>query len=954
MTPDKWEKVSEIFGSASQLPQMQRAAFLDERCGSDIELRNEVESLLAAQGEIGDFIAEPIVGKVGSLTGFPARTLMPGDMIAHYRIEEAVGSGGMGEVYRAIDLRLNRQVALKFLPANYDGDPAFLRRFRNEAMAAATLNHPNVAMIFAVEEFGGRPFITMEYVEGTTLDRSTPERGLETSRFLNWFDQIADALVHAHEKGIIHRDIKPGNIMISSDGAPKILDFGLAQMDNSLAGSASRTDITAPGQIIGTPAYMSPEQASGGDVDQRSDIFSFGTVMYEALTGKRPFSGSSQGLIVRSVIHDTPEPLTRVRPDIPDILAKMIEKCLAKSPDARFQSMREVRSIIKEVKAASDAGVSMDSFARRFYREAASPSNLWLGAAALLVAILSVAGWYYFSSRSAGKSLSLEKIGMRKLSQSNQVVYAYVTPDGRSMVYVQAEEDSYRSLWIRRIDDPNALQLMPPQPVEYWGGLAISPDSSQIFFITADRATQVGTLYRISTFGGQPRRLADKVNDLGTISPDGQKVLFVRHSNPVRLISANAEDGSGETVLKEDDFLQTYYRDAQYSPDGKTIYYIRLDGRDMAESWSIVAIPAAGGPEKVVMEPQRERIHEIAVLKDNSGILVNAIDPVSSLFQLFHFSLRDRVRTRVTNDVNTYFGVSVDDSGRTIVSSQRTPERRIWVGEIDSFASAHPITQESNINQKVEWTPDGRLVYEAIDNGVSNIWICDADGKNRVQLTSNTSNDRTPIVTPDGKYIVFQSDRGGIEQVWRMNIDGSGQLLLSAAEGAATDPKVSSDGTAVYFFWKLNDKRTLGKVSINGGPVNELPRYNDSAWALSPDGTRVAHSFWDSTAGRIKVKVDWLDGSKPPSFVDAAPLFLLKWRHDGKALFIKERQHSDRSTSVVREFDIETGASKDFISTVPDIIYDFSIAPDHKRIAVIRGRLISDAVMLQTAETDTR
>ncbi|MDI1241951.1 MAG: serine/threonine-protein kinase, partial [bacterium] len=419
MTPERWEKVGEIFSSAAEMDTAEREAYLREACGDDSALLSEVRSLLEAGNEAGQFISKPIVGSFVPDFVEHARALAPGNAIGHYVIERAIGSGGMGEVYLATDTNLGRKIALKTLPPSLASDPSFLRRFRNEAHAAASINHPNVATVYSVEEFDGIKFITMEYVEGRTLDRLTPEGGLAIKMFLEWLEPIAHALLAAHKGGVIHRDIKPGNIMISADGTPKILDFGLAQFEQSLAGNHSvAKDITAPGQIIGTPSYMSPEQAEGSEVDVRSDIFSFGTVMYEALTGKRPFRGSSQGLIVKAVVHSDPEPITKYRSDVPPALNKMVERCLEKSPGKRFQSMRDIRSILKEARSVSDAGVSMDSFARRFYREATSPSKLWWGATAALVLALALGGWYVFSNQPGSLPFSPNSISLRKLSQS--------------------------------------------------------------------------------------------------------------------------------------------------------------------------------------------------------------------------------------------------------------------------------------------------------------------------------------------------------------------------------------------------------------------------------------------------------------------------------------------------------------------------------------------------------
>ncbi|MFL6466604.1 MAG: protein kinase domain-containing protein, partial [Pyrinomonadaceae bacterium] len=527
MTPSEWEKVSEIYHAASELEPEALKEFLDVACDGETVLRREVESLLSAGNEAKSFISDPVVDNFASNI-LISKGPSAGQILGHYRIVSKIGSGGMGEVFHAVDTKLDRSVALKTLSSLYDHDPKILKRFRNEARAAATLNHSNVATVYSVEEVDDLPFITMELVDGQTLDRLTPENGLDLEKFLEWFEPIAGALCTAHERGIIHRDVKPGNIMIAESGTPKILDFGLAQFDRrDNSNSISRSHITSPGQIIGTPSYMSPEQAEGGETDTRSDIFSFGIVMYEALTGKRPFRGPSQGAIVQSVLYDEPKPIAKLKPGIPPAIARMVARCLEKSPQKRFRSMEEVHSVLKDARSSIDSGVSMDSFARSFYREATMPSKLWWAVGALVVLVIASAGWFWFSQPQAETHFRVDGMTIRRLSQTNSAGYSYIAPDGKSVATVMVDSaNETSSLWLRRLDDPAALELVPPQKIQFWGGLGISEDTSQVYFLTAGRSASHGTIYRVSSLGGPPKKVVDSANDIGGISPDGRRILF--------------------------------------------------------------------------------------------------------------------------------------------------------------------------------------------------------------------------------------------------------------------------------------------------------------------------------------------------------------------------------------------------------------------------------------------
>jgi len=960
MTPHEWELVGEIYHAACDVQPEKLSEFLDVACEGDAALRREVESLLAARGQAENFISDPIAGNLAKDL-LHSNSPSANDMIGHYRVVSKIGSGGMGEVFHAVDTRLDRNVAVKMLSSFYDKDPSFLKRFRNEARAAATLNHPNVATVYSVEEVSEQSFITMELVSGNTLDQVTPDNGLEVNRFLEWFEPLADALAQAHRKGIIHRDVKPGNIMVSEEGTPKILDFGLAQIENhSNSRSVSRTHITAPGQIIGTPSYMSPEQAEGSKLDARSDIFSFGVVMYEALTGKRPFRGENQGAIVQAVIYEQPEPISKLRPDVPELLSKMVMRCLEKSPQKRFQSMKDVRSILRDAKSAVSAGVSMDSFARRFYREAASPSKLWWAAAVVLILVFAVSGWYFFSRSAVAPPFRPEGMSIRKLSQSNNVAYASIAPDGRSIVYVTYEDNGDRALWLRRISDANAIQIVAPQPVQYWDCPLFSNDGDSVYYITAARSATHGTMYKVPTLGGQPRKIVDKVNHLGNLSPDGSRVLFVRYGDAdpnisvntgeTKLMSADSSNGGNEqplvTVTGE-----SIVREPRFSADGRSIYFVRRELIDEVEWWSLMTANVDGtAPREIVR--QRERIGEIAVLQ-NGGLLLNANDAASNRRQLFYVSVLNGALTRITNDLTSYVGVSVDREGRNVVAAQRSDENRVWIGDVDSLGSAKPLSREPGAYQNVAWTADGRIIYDANENDRVHIWISDADGKNALQLTSSDTDDFDPKISGDGAWVAFVSKRNGYNQIWRMKVDGTEQSLLADVQGIAQYPRFEPDGRTVVFRWFSEGSMPLAHVDITGGPVvgiEGLPKSTSYLWAMSPDGKYVAHSITEQ-GGKFNILVRPADLGTPIATLDIWPFRIFKWAPDAKTILFQERQRGENLASKVFQIDPFTGQQKLYLSTEPDDILDLAFSRDGKRFAMIRGKTSTDAVMLSTAPT---
>lgn len=955
MTPQEWEKVSEIYHAVSELESNERSAFLEKACDGDPKLRQEVESLLAADGEAGNFISEPVVGAFASDL-LKSNNLKSNDMIGHYRIISKIGSGGMGEVFLAVDTRLGRKVAIKTLSSFFDSDPNFLKRFRNEARAAATLNHPNVATIYSVDEHNGRPFIAMEYVEGKTLDRLFTDEGVDIATFSQWFTPVIDAIEQAHAKGVIHRDIKPGNIIVTSDGTPKVLDFGLAYFQPTPSGVySSLIHVTDDGQVIGTPSYMSPEQAEGKDIDHRTDIFSLGVVMYEALTGVRPFIGESNTDMISNLLKTEPVPAAEVRPSVPVPISKVIFRCLQKDRSVRPRSMKRVGALLSEAISRSNGAVSAGSFARRLYHETRSGS-IWLRIlAAATVLILAVAGWYYFS-RKSGPPVNFATMTIRRLSESNNVGYTQLSPDGKSIAYATVDPDDTRALWVRRIDDRNALQIVPPHRLSFWGGLAISEDGGQVFYITAGRSANHGSLYRVSSFGGPSRKLVEAANDVGGISPDGQRILFVRYGLPSQILTVNTSDGSNEQIIQsgpQDTASLTNFRDPQFSPDGKSIYYIRYERKSGIEYWSLVTLPLAGGTETQILE-QNERMAEIAVLRDGRGLLVTSIDPASNIQQLYHVSLPDGTKTRVTNDLNFYFGISVDREGRNIVTAQQNNQYKVWVGDASNLSGLKPVTQDQNAFRYVDWTPDGRIVYDAYENNRAHIYISDADGKNVQRLTESESNDAEPRVSGDGRFIVFSTNRSGLNQIWRMNIDGSNQVLLADVSDVTQSPRFAADGQTVVFDWLRDQDRILGTVPVTGGKVEELPQFEEMPlfnafyWAMSPDGKYTAYSFRDEADGRTKVAIKSLDSAAPVSILNVWPSLIFKWMPDSRSIFYREREQAYQPETQVFRHEIGKPEPKVLYSAAPEAIGDMSYSRDGKKVAVVRGSGTSNAIMLSS------
>jgi Tol biopolymer transport system component len=509
-------------------------------------------------------------------------------------------------------------------------------------------------------------------------------------------------------------------------------------------------------------------------------------------------------------------------------------------------------------------------------------------------------------------------------------------------------------LWIRRVDDRNSLQLVAPQPVQYWGGLAFSPDGGQVYYITADSIGSHGSLFKVSSFGGPSRKLSEVANDVGGISPTGDRILFVRYGEPARIVSAKTSDGSDEQVLvtgRAEGSNMSNFRDPQYSADGRSVYYIKYDSADGVETWSLEELNLQDGKFRVIFT-QPERISELAVLPNANGLIITAVDPASNLQQIFYLSLPDGKKTRLTNDLFFYFGVSVDRDGRNIVASQRSNEQRVWVGDADSLSNIKPLNQDMIANRDIDWTPEGRIVYDGYENNISHIWIADADGKNVQKLTSSEIDDTEPRVSGDGRFIVFTSKRSGRSQLWRMDINGGDQILLADVSGVTQAPRFAADGQTVVFEWLHEGGRALASVPVTGGEVHQIELLNDIPanfsyyWAASPTGKMIADTIWDSREGRMKVEVKPTDPSERSKVLNIWPSLVFRWSPDGKQIIYRERQPGYQPESEIRRIDPVTGKSAQLISTTPEFVVGFSYSRDGKKVALVRGKSSSNAVIL--------
>jgi serine/threonine protein kinase/Tol biopolymer transport system component len=840
-------------------------------------------------------------------------TIEAGTRIGRYEVQELLGSGGMGEVYRAADVELKRPVALKFIPADIAEDPKRMRRFEQEALAASGLNHPHILTVYDIGTTeDGRRFFATELVDGLTLREHLKTRRPRLGEVLDIAAQIASALVEAHANGIVHRDIKPDNVMVRRDGYVKVLDFGLAKITG---GPGSSVDpeadtralvMTDAGAVMGTASYMSPEQAAGSDVDHRTDIWSLGVVLYEMLTGHLPFKGRSASHTIVSILDDEPPPLAAYLPDAPESLQEVVSDALTKDREARFQTAKQMLSKLQRLKRRLEAGFNLDNSitpdsgsiasgeitGRTFSAahlsgtatgdhrtlplrgpEATYPTGpggpvssagarrprLRTALAALAGVLLLGAilfGVYRYAAHRAGPAepyAPLSSMRFTKLAAGGgQTVAALVSPDGR-VIARAAEEAGRVSLRVRQVASGGERELFGSAE-HYIHGLTFSPDGEYVYYVLGRKGQSFQDLYRVGLVGGEPQRLIADVDSAATLSPDGRRVAFRRHIPKTReetLIVASLDGGEGRTLVTKAAPEQVL--SPAWSPDGRVVAYA-VNGRD-AEGYYI-NIEAARTEDGRVGEVSRARwraVGDLRWLPDGGGLVFTGRDRASlpsTPMQLWFIPYPEGEPRRITNDLNNYHGLSLTADAKTLLTLVTNVSAQLWVAPESDADRARQITGGgANGLSGISWTADGRLVYDSDVSGNHDLWVAAADGSGARQLTFDPHTDSAPAASPDGRYVVFYSNRGVGWGIWRVNSDGGDPKELVRNIDMTQSLQWSPDSQRVYYTSRAEDGNTaLWYVPASGGEPVKVAGERVGYARISPDG-RSYYTTWQEGTG---------------------------------------------------------------------------------------------------------
>lgn len=927
MTPERYQRINDVADAGLAKSLEDRAAFLDEACEGDAELRRKVEALLAAHeaheahesGE--DFLATPVFETLAKdvASKWEKRDGLPGKIIGHYEILRRLGAGGIGEVWLARDTQLHREVALKLLNPAFGNDAEQVSRLQQEARAASKLNHPNIVTIYEIGEAGGTHFIAQEFVAGETLRRAIAEKKICPKDALKIADQVAAALDAANEAQIVHRDVKPENVMIRPDFLVKLVDFGLAAPRD--AGSKSRV-------VMGTARYMSPEQAQGADVDARSDLFSLGVMLHEMLTGVAPFTGATISETLKAIVKADPPPLPESLPDRAGV-EKIVRRCLQKKPEARYGSATELRGDLARAIA-------------RMENRWSDRKRLLVGAG-VIVAIVLVA----MSIDPKRDTAPFTSMTITRVTTRGEVADAAIAPDGASIVYVLDEGDR-QGLWVRQLASGRDSEIVAPEANEH-RGLVFSRDGASIYYLRKD-AEGSDVLYGIGAGGGAPELVLADVSSPVAFSPDGKQFAFTRlgrFRSDASLMVANA-DGTGVRAIATRHTPRYFSRSGlAWSPDGKTI--LCLGGQASfytADAFHLVAVRVADGAESEIGRRAWPWVGSLAWSRDR--LLLVAGESSEDLQQIWQISYPAGVVRRITNDLTDYFAVSATADGSALVSVQKETPVELWAMMPGEPGGATRVSQgDLRGVDSIGWMPDQRIVYDARAGEYRNIWITDAEGRNPQQVTNGSPNKNEIAVTRDGRFILYQAEG----KIWRINSDGGGARQLT--HGALdVHPWPTADGREVIYCsfqdWSpvIGGRPQLWKVPIDGGDASRLTSDALSLPHVSPDGKRIAAVYFPGADPRFsprKTAVIPIDGGSPNAVLDVMPggNGSTYWAPDGRGLV------SAVTTGAVGNLWVQSPEGRrarritDFKS---DLILDFAWG---RRIVLARGKSSSDVVVIR-------
>jgi Tol biopolymer transport system component len=846
------------------------------------------------------------------------------------------------------------------LPAELAQDPERLARFEREAKLLASLNHPNIAHVYGFEraalaDGSTTHFLAMELVPGEDLAERLKRGAIPVDEALEIAKQIAEALEEAHERGIVHRDLKPANVKVTPDGKVKVLDFGLAKAYAGEGAAGSAPDLsqsptlahtgTQAGIILGTAAYMSPEQARGKPVDRRADIWAFGVLLYEMLTGRRLFAGETVSDVLAAVLRQDVD-WAPVPAGLAPAHRRLLERCLERDPRRRLRDVGEARIALES--GAPEAGTEAPGeppagTARR---------RAWT---ALAVAVSFAAGLGIGArvGREAATGAAGETLKITPITSSGNVIEAAISPDGRYVAYVESEQGR-QSLWLKQLAGGQTLRLVPDQSVYYWGH-TFTPDGNRIVFGQKSPMDPRGGLFSISTLGGTPRRLLDDVDSQVSFSPDGSRFAFTRQSFPApgetSLMIARA-DGRDPTALASfkppEQVAGIFFGAPAWSPDGRTIVtaVLRQGSQGSDTRARLVRVTVEGGAVSTLADPGWISAAQAAWLPDGTGLLVIARAAEQATTQIWSVDFPGGEARRVTADLNDHRILSLTREGSALVSVAGALSASVWTAPLRGPGKATRVSRSIDDGSLgVAFTPDGKVIYTSYAGGIWSLWRTGADGQDRTQLLTAEPGDTLgfPAVADDGRLFWAVRGRSGVEIRFGA-ADGSGPQTGVPIPDARFDPfGITRDGRSLVLGALVGGVPRLIRAGIDGAgaaPLSERPAFVPS---VDLGGKRVAFYYLDDE-DRFRLGVSSLDGGPLTASLPAEPpsassrLVLV-----GDGVYVNTMP-GDRAN--VWFLPLDGRPARKITDFDDQQLFDFALSRDGQTLAVARGPRVRDAQLI--------